>query len=226
MNRTAHSMTRLAVPLILLSPLCAEAAADISYLSAHRGTWAEAHTSGETDRSGPSRMETNLFGSFQGHAFAWSSGDYGAESDSWQRSSLTQSAIRIEQSADTQINGFDVPGTWDARSESFLNITFTVTDLTPYWIIMETPPFFGQSGGLVRIANLDGGELLFTGEGAWEGFLNPGTYSMGATVSAQNVRYSSYIEGGWLFAGIGVPTPATASILALGGAFTLRRRRA
>lgn len=228
MNTTSRSQSRLLSLVILALPLGNQALADFQFDSAERLAIAEAHASGQRDGVPFSGMSSTALGSFQGNAFAWASGDYYTQADAWQRSSLSAAGIRIEQSARASAAGFPLPGWWQSSSFTRTETTFTITQLTPYWIIMNTPDFSDSpSGGLVRIASSSTDPIEYTGVGTWQGFLNPGTYFLSVSVfassqgSLENVRT---IYGGWLFAGIGVPAPATSPLLAL-TIFIVRRRR-
>jgi hypothetical protein len=200
--------------------------ADFTYQSASRVVYASASTSYPLDGHSPEFDGTSALGFFQSGAWAWASGDYFSESHAWQRSNLSSSAIRVEMAARTSVAGFPIPGEFSAFAESHVTTRFTLDERTPYWLIMQAQ-FEDGSGGSVEIT---GGPTVVSasGIGSWEGFLEAGTYMLTASRSASN--WYSYGNGpflvanGWSSITIGVPAPATASLLALCG-FARRRRR-
>lgn len=214
-------------PFLVLAALCPPTFADFSYISAERSTSAWALTNNEYSYSRPPDSISNTLGTFHAGTLAWSSGpDYYAEAQAWQHSSFAPSSIQITQSAKSIVNGFGGDGAWwQASAYSSANVSFTVTQSTHFWIIMNTPFWFGQSGGRVSISTADSVILSLTGVGAWEGTLDPGTYSLATEVYTSSATGTNAVDGGWLYAAIGVPTPATGSLLALTTLFASRRRR-
>jgi hypothetical protein len=218
-----------AIAAIAAAGLSGLAKADFTFQSANRSVYAAAWTSYVRDGQSPISRGTTAYGAFHSGVRAWASGDFYSQSQAWQRSSLASDGIRIEMAADRSAGGGQAEGWFGASSQSLVTTQFTLTDRTPFWIIMDAPDYFGNgTGGSVTIT---GGlsNVSVAGTGSWDGYLDAGSYSLTSSMSASNNyfegQFSNNVYGGWSSITIGVPAPATASALAAVGLLAVRRRR-